>query len=207
MIQTSFFPQPKKDEPIKIIQINSSVFQPRKVEELLPEIDIIPDTYMIYPTGGYHPFYGVPNTFPIYQLPIWPYVKRIKYSFPQRVSKKDKPNHDNSQANPFLGSDEYPFILLNRSSYRSAYNTQAKKTRRVPNVTLQRFHRVVALAWVPNPEKKKNVCHINDDRTNYLIENLKWGTQSENCRGKIQKLPDTMEHKYLNLVNKGIIKG
>jgi len=26
-------------------------------------------------------------------------------------------------------------------------------------------------------------------------------------RGKIYKLPDTMEQKYLNLVDKGIIKG
>ena len=207
MIQTSFFPQPEKDKPVKIIQINPSGLQPVKVEELLPEIDILPDTYIIYPNGGYHPFYGVPNTFPIYQLPIWPYIKRVKYSFPKRASKKDKPNHDNSQANPFLGTSEYPHIILDRSSYRSAYDTRVKKTRRVPNVTLQRFHRVVALAWVPNPEKKKNVCHINDDRTNYLIENLIWGTQSENCRGKIQKLPDTMEQKYLNLVIKGIIKG
>ena len=155
MIQTSFFPQPEKDKPVKIIQISTSVFQPRKVEELLPEIDIIPDTYMIYPTGGYHPFYGVPNTFPIYQLPIWPYVKRIKYSFPKRISTKDKPNHDNSQANPFLSTSDYPHIILDRISYRSAYDTRAKKTRRVPNVTLQRFHRVIALAWVPNPEKKK----------------------------------------------------
>jgi len=56
VIQTSFFPQPEKDKPVKIIQINTSVFQPRKVEELLPEIDIVPDTYMIYPTGGHHPF-------------------------------------------------------------------------------------------------------------------------------------------------------
>jgi len=207
MIQTSFFPQPEKDKPIKIIQINSSVFQPRKMEEVLPEIDILPDTYMIYPTGGYHLFYGVPNAFSIYQLPIWPYIKRIKYSFPQRVSMKDRPNHDNSQANPFVGGNGYPHIILDRISFRSAYNTRAGKTRRVPDVTNQRFHRIVALAFIPNPEKKKNVCHINNDRTNYLIENLKWGTQSENIRGKIYKLPDTTEQKYLNLVNKGIIKG
>ena len=70
MIQTNFFPQPEKDKPIKIIQVNPSGFQPRKVEELLPEIDVLPDTYIIYPNGGYHIFYGVPNTFPIYQLPI-----------------------------------------------------------------------------------------------------------------------------------------
>ena len=80
MIQTSFFPQPEKDEPIKIIQINPSGFQLRKVEELISYANILPDTYIIYPTGGYHIFHGVPNTFPRYQLPIWPYVKRFKFS-------------------------------------------------------------------------------------------------------------------------------
>ena len=159
MIQTSFFPQPEKDEPIKIIQIEPSGLQPMKVEELLPEIDILPDTYIIYPNGGYHPFYGVPNTFPIYQLPIWPFVKRIKYSFQsyqlRANNKKGRPNHDNSQINPFFGPNEYPQIVLDRSSYRSAYSTRDKKMHRVPDVANQRLHRLVALAYVPNPEKKK----------------------------------------------------
>ena len=199
---------PEGKKTLEIIPTSNSVFQPRKVEELLPEIDIIPDTYMIYPTGGYHPFYGVPNTFPIYQLPIWPYVKRINYTCRAKVNHgKDQPNHDNSQTNLYFGTDGYPMLEIKRSSYRSSYFTREKKARMVPKNALLRFHRIVALAWIPNPEKKKNVCHINDDRTNYLIKNLKWGTQSENCRGKIQKLPDTMEQKYLNLVNKGIIKG
>jgi hypothetical protein len=209
MIQTSFFPQPEKDEPVKIIQVDSPGFQPIKVEELLPEIDILPDTYIIYPNGGYHPFYGVSNTFPIYQLPVWPYIKRIKYSNPNLAlnNRVDRPNHDNSQTNSFLGSNDYPHIVLERSSYRSAYSTREKKMRRARDVTNQRFHRLVALAYVPNPEKKKNVCHINDDRTNFLIHNLKWGTQSENIRGKIQKLPETKKQKYLNMVDKGYIKG
>jgi len=199
---------PEGKKTLEIIPILPGEFQPRKVEELLPDIDILPDTYIIYPTGGYHPFYGVPNTFPIYQLLIWPYVKRIKYTCRAKSNHgKDQPNHDNSQANPFLGTNEYPFIEMKRSSYRSSYFTREKKTRTVSKNALLRFHRIVALAWIPNPEKKKNVCHINDDRTNYLIKNLKWGTFSENNRGKIKKLPDTMEHKYLNLVNKGIIKG
>ena len=73
MIQTSFFPQPEKEEPIRLIQkIDTSILQPRKVEELIPDKDILLDTYIIYPNGGYHPFYGVPNTFHRYQLPIWP---------------------------------------------------------------------------------------------------------------------------------------
>ena len=69
------------------------------------------------------------------------------------------------------------------------------------------IHRLVALAWIPNPENKPFVLHINDDSTNYLIENLKWGTGSDNQRGSIRRRPGTMEQKYLNLVNRGIIKG
>ena len=65
-----------------LTQLLSSVdeLQPRKVEELLPNDNILPNTYLIYPTGGYHPFYGVKNTLPRYQQKIWPYVKRIKFS-------------------------------------------------------------------------------------------------------------------------------
>ena len=49
--------------------------------------------------------------------------------------------------------------------------------------------------------------HLDDNPTSYLIENLKWGTASENSRGKKMRNPDTLEQKYLNLVNKGVIKG
>ena len=198
----------EEEKTPEIIPILPGKFQPRKVEELLPDIDILPDTYIIYPTGGYHPFYGVPNTLPRYQEKIWPYVERIKYTCRARANHgKDQPNHDNSQTNLYFGTDGYPMLEIKRSSYRSSYFTNEKKTRRVPNNAILRFHRIVALAWIPNPEKKKNVCHINDDRTNYLIKNLKWGTFSENNRGKIKKRPDTMEQKYLDLVNKGVIKG
>ena len=71
------------------------------------------------------------------------------------------------------------------------------------------IHRLVALAWVPNPDPKKFdiVMHINNDPTNYLLKNLKWGTQSENMRGSPNKRPDTLEQKYLALVDKGLIKG
>ena len=65
MIQTSFFLQPEKDKPLEIIPIPNSIYQPRKVEEL-SGADVPPDTPIIYPEGGYHPFYGVPNTPPRY---------------------------------------------------------------------------------------------------------------------------------------------
>ena len=220
MIQTSFFPQPEKDEPIKIIQIDPSGFQPRKMEELLPDHEIISDTYMIYPEGGYHPFYGVPNTFPRYQLPIWPYVKRIKFS-PKYISEKSqnisrgtnlRKNTTLSQLNPYLKDDYFYINLnLNKRVLRNEYTYIKKNGENLKRWKYQSIavpmHRLVSLSWHPNPENKPIVMHINDDTTNYLFENLKWGTPGENSKGNMLRRPDTMEQKYLTLVNKEIIKG
>ena len=79
---------PEEKKTPEIIPILPGEFQPRKVEEVLPDIDIMPDTYIVYPIGGYHPFYGVPDTLPIYQQKIWPYVKRIKFHRRFRDVKK-----------------------------------------------------------------------------------------------------------------------
>lgn len=43
-------------------------------------------------------------------------------------------------------------------------------------------HRLVALAYIPNPDNKPFVNHIDANRSNPHVDNLEWCTQSENIQ-------------------------
>ena len=45
-----------------------------------------------------------------------------------------------------------------------------------------RVHRLVAEAFVPNPNNLNVVMHIDNDKSNPNASNLKWGTASENTK-------------------------
>ena len=45
-----------------------------------------------------------------------------------------------------------------------------------------RIQRLVALAWIPNPENKPFVCHKDNNPLNNHYKNLYWGTPKENAQ-------------------------
>lgn len=71
----------------------------------------------------------------------------------------------------FKESYGYPLVTLKHKSLRKHYKVS----------------RLVAMAYIPNPNNLPVVMHLNNIRTDNRAENLKWGTQKENTQQCIQE--------------------
>lgn len=82
----------------------------------------------------------------------------------KRIHRSNNPNGELRKLKPIIGG--YPYVVL--------YNAHGHK-----NKTM---HRLVADAFIPNPDNKKEINHLDGDRTNYRIENLERCSRKENAQ-------------------------
>lgn len=72
--------------------------------------------------------------------------------------------------------------------------------------TVYKVHRLVAQAFIPNPENKPQVNHKDGNKKNFHADNLEWATGSENMRHAIDilkiKRPKAELHYSSKITNK-----
>lgn len=131
---------------------------------------------------GYEGLYQVSNLGQVRSLP--------------REGRFSKRNHIH-----YLKPDITPH---NKGEYKTSYErvtlSKGGKTKRFS------IHRLVAQAFIPNPENKPHINHIDCDGTHNWVENLEWVTHSENmlwCHklGRCSNLKATEQSKIVHREN------
>ena len=59
-------------------------------------------------------------------------------------------------------------------------------------------HRLIALYFIPNPDNLPFIDHIDRNRANYSIQNIRWVSYSNNCRNRTKM--QNLSSKYIGVI-------
>ena len=124
--------------------------------------------YRIYQTGGFH-FWQRKDQYGLFQGNDFPFLK----------------NMDTGKIIQMSVFSSYPAF-----AYRT---TQKEEELSVINL---RAHIMLAKIWIPNPENKDVVNHINFNTFDFRVSNLEWNTRKENAIGPKKEISKSLEDKY-----------
>ena len=118
---------------------------------------------------GYEGYYEISNLGRVKSVERW--VKQGNST--RHVKESIKKLH--------IGAYGYPSVTLCKN----------RKSTDIP------IHRLLAKAFIPNPEEKTAIDHINTDKTDFRLENLRWVTPKENANNTL-----TLQHCKENTYSK-----
>ena len=146
--------------------------KPVPLEKIYP--NIVPNIYLIHPTGGFHYFSKCvqsKNIKDIYRQKIWPWIETLSNN------SNIKPEYIRF-ARP-TKRDPYPKLNLRVIGEKVNFISSNS----YPSKTFY-MHRIVCSAFIKNLNNLPIVNHINSHTVDYQIHNLKWTTTSENNSNK-----------------------
>ena len=95
---------------------------------------------------------------------------------------KQIPGYENYEVSNLGNVRGKQHVLIQRPSATSMYKYVNMK---VNNKNVMRsVHRLVGYAFIPNPDNKPTIDHINRDKYDNRVENLRWATLSEQAINK-----------------------
>lgn len=107
---------------------------------------------------GFEGLYQVSNLGRVRSLDRGMYVSQRRYKEPRWTNRKGK------ILNTYLDGKGYPMVRLCKNGKASTIN----------------IHRLVCIAFIPNPDSKPAVNHIDSNPLNNQVTNLEWCTIQEN---------------------------
>ena len=160
-----------KKEEVRCVDLNT----------IYPEI--MPSIYFLYETGGPHYFSQCKNEVePIYRENIWPFIYRVQNNPKNRLKSGILLG---SIALTKIGYIHHRLYLKDEKRTKRRYRNDREEVRHTPKEVERPFHRLVAQAFIPNddPENRTVVDHINGNRVDFRVDNLRWVTPTENAKG------------------------
>lgn len=120
---------------------------------------------------GYEGLYKVSNFGNVVKMPTLQHrISKYGKKFTQLAPKAP------SLMRPALDFDGYPTLSLSKNGTSHTY----------------RVHRLVAIAFIDNPDNKPQVNHKNGVKNDNCVDNLEWCTQSENIRHSVDVLGNSI---------------